>query len=151
VNGKVIRCISCKKSFKEEIYLKKHMRKAKGCSGSKYLKKIKIIKKVENEYTENGPISSSCSSESSLDVSGEESDKISSPVVLVNFQTGEGVKRMKCKIDPESQINNVMCGVSSKHGIGWENVRFECDGCEVDSQSLAGLFVGKEIMATPKN
>ena len=110
------------------------------------LKKIKIIKKVENEWTEDGPISSSRSSESSLDVSGEES-----PMVLVNIQTVEGVKRMKCKIDPKSQMKKVMCGVSSKYGIGWENVRFECDGCEVNSQSLSGLYVGKEIMAAPKS
>ena len=58
---------------------------------------------------------------------------------------------MKCKICSESQMKNVMFGVSSKYGIGWENVWFECDGCEVDSQSLAGLYVGKEIMAAPKS
>ena len=152
LNGEGIRCISCKKTFKEESYLRRHIRNAKGCPGSKFLKKIKIVKKVQNNCPEDEPTSSSClSSESSLDVSSEECRKISSPVVLVNFETVEGIKRMKCKIDPESQMKSVMCGVSSKFGIGWENVRFECDGCEVDSQSLAGLYVGKEIMAAPRN
>ena len=69
---------------------------------------------------------------------------------MVDFETGSGIKKMKCKVYKDSLVKTLMKKVAGKYGLASDSLYWECAGEEIDFNQPVWRFKGRKIMALKK-